>query len=73
MRVRIRFPDGTVKVYHVDAKKAESLEDIADMVLDQMVREYSRVRQLKNPEAYREGVKRWLYPAIVTSLLEKFG
>jgi hypothetical protein len=69
MRVRIRFPDGKVYVYHIDVKNCKTIDDIVEKVIDEMY--LQQKDRIKKPEKWRLGVKKWLLPYLTSVLLEK--
>ena len=69
MRIAITFPDGKRYVYHVDISDCKSIDDIVEKVIDQM---YEQAKyNIKKPEKWRRGVKKWLLPYLTSVLLEK--
>ena len=74
MEVKVTFPDGTVKAYHVTVRRGMTIEDIAREVAEQMADEFERRRgRLKNREGWIDSVLRWLAPQILESIMNKLG
>ena len=73
MKVSITFPDGKTKVFTVKLRRGMTIEDIADEVAREMLREYRDRHTVKDPARYVEGVKRWLIPQLYSALLERYG
>ena len=79
----IKFPK-TRETYEfeVDLSKVTSIEDIAEQIAEQMLREYKKAplwfkkdtpfREV-DEEKFIEANKRWLYAHILAFLLEKYG
>jgi len=73
MIVSITFPDGKRRTYRITVRRGDRIEDIAEKVADEMLREYAKHHSVKNPSKYVDGVLRWLIPALYSNLLEKYG
>ena len=73
MKVSITFPDGKTKVFTVKLRRGMTIEDIAEEVAEEMLREYRERHTIKDPAKYVEGVKRWLIPQLYSALLERYG
>jgi len=69
--VSIRFPDGRRRKYRVELRRGMTVEDIAEEIAAEMLREYRAKRTVKNPEGFINAHKRWLIAKLYSTIVEK--
>lgn len=70
MKINITFPDGKEKTFKVRLDYGMTVEDIADIISESLVREYMKIRKIKHVDRYKDSIKRWLVPKLYSELLE---
>mgnify|MGYP001626512240 CR=1 FL=1 len=71
MKIRIRFPDGSVQVFNYDIIGTESIDDIADAIASELARRYVVGRGITSKKTYLK-VKAGALPWIRSHLLSEF-
>jgi len=77
MRITIRFPDGKREEFEIDISAYTTIADVAEDICLEMAERWAetyagkrRTRKPKALQAYVEGCTRWLYPQLVSAIIE---
>jgi len=78
MRITITFPDGKREPFEIDVTRFRSVAEITEYIASEMADRWIRrtrgkrkKRAIMSREKYIEGIIRWLYPQVVSALIEE--